>query len=52
MLVWCALEMDWMSKFTYPQMRIRMRIPACEAPDANACARRSADMDTYVNTSY
>ena len=28
----CALEMDRMSKFAYPRMRIRMRIPAREAP--------------------
>ena len=27
----CALEMDRMSKFAYPRMRIRMRIPAREA---------------------
>ena len=26
------LEMDRMSKFAYPRMRIRMRIPAREAP--------------------
>ena len=24
--------MDWMSKFTYPHMQIRMQIPAREAP--------------------
>ena len=27
-----VLEMDRMSKFAYPRMRIRMRIPAREAP--------------------
>ena len=28
----CVTEMDRMSKFAYPRMRIRMRTPASEAP--------------------
>ena len=47
-----------MSKFTYPRMRIRLRIPAREAPRMQirmrmtASARRSVNVDTHANTSF
>ena len=49
------LEMDRMSKFAYPRMRIRMRIPAREAQRMRIPVRypRMRIFPTYLNnTSY